>query len=334
MNSDSVAVVIPAFQAEEHIKTVIDKIPSWVDYIIVVNDCSYDTTKDIVEEIIKTNEKVFLINHEINRGLGVAMMNGYMKAYDLGAEVIVKMDSDDQMNPDYLIELITPILNNEADYTKGNRFLHEMELSSMPFIRRVGNIGLSFLVKMASGYWNIFDPSNGYTAIHVSMFPLLNIDRIGKRYYFETSMLVELGLISAVVKDVYIPARYGEEKSNLSIIKTIFEFPPKLLKSFFRRLIVEYFFRDFGIFSLFSLSGIIIFFSGLFMGLFNWISNLKKNVPTPTGTIMLAVLLFILGFQLILQAIVLDIQNVPKNPIHMRKANKINFQDRINDKPK
>ena len=156
------------------------------------------------------------------------MLTGYAEAHRLGAEIVVKMDGDGQMDPAQLPALIAPIVRGEADYAKGNRYLHARQLRSMPLLRRLGNLGLSFLTKLASGYWNIFDPTNGYTAIHAALIPLLNKEDIGRRYFFESSMLLELSLLRAVVRDVYIPARYGDETSHLSILKTLRQFPPAL----------------------------------------------------------------------------------------------------------
>ena len=153
-------------------------------------------------------------------------------------------------------------MRGEADYTKGNRYLHARQLRSMPLPRRIGNLGLSFLTKLASGYWNIFDPTNGYTAIHASLIPLLNHEDIGRRYFFESSMLLELSLLRAVVRDVYIPARYGDETSNLSIAKTLRQFPPALARVFCAALWIQYFVRDFSIASLYAIAGLALLLSG------------------------------------------------------------------------
>ena len=201
----TIAIVIPAYRAAAHIRSVLAGIPSFVDLIVVVDDASPDDTADCVKTW--NDSRVHLIRHSQNQGVGEAVLTGYAAAIDLGAEIVVKMDSDGQMDADYMLPLIVPILQGEADYTKGNRFLHARQLRAMPAIRRIGNLGLSFLTKLASGYWNIFDPTNGYTAIHPSIISQLDQSAIHRRYFFETSMLLELGLVRAVVRDVYIPAR-------------------------------------------------------------------------------------------------------------------------------
>jgi hypothetical protein len=226
------------------------------------------------------------------------------------------MDADGQMDPAQLPALIGPIVRGEADYTKGNRYLHARQLRSMPLLRRIGNLGLSFLTKLASGYWNIFDPTNGYTAIHAALIPLLNAEDIGRRYFFESSMLLELSLLRAVVRDVYIPARYGEETSNLSIAKTLRQFPPGLARGFCRRGWIQYFVRDFSLASLYAIAGLGLLVSGGVFGAIHWLSSAQGGVATPTGTVMLAVLPVLLGIQLLLQAVSLDIQNQPMHCLH------------------
>jgi hypothetical protein len=238
------------------------------------------------------------------------------------------MDSDNQMDPHFLIPLIAPILKQEADYTKGNRFLHTENLKSMPFVRRVGNAGLSFLTKAASGYWNVFDPTNGYTALHASILPLLNKSRLHRRYFFESSMLIELGMIRAVVQDVEIPAIYQDEDSALSEWKAFLEFPPRLVAGFLRRLLIQYFVRDFGIFSAMLVLGLSFSLFGLLFGLYHWYLSYLTSTVASTGTVMIAVLPLILGAQLLIQSLIVDMQNVPIVPKHV----KINFMNSIYQK--
>ena len=311
-------VVIPMFDSQDHIKYIISELPSYIKSIIVVDDCSQDTSYERAKA--SGDPRVNLIRHTQNLGVGGAMLSGYTKAMELGAEIIIKIDSDGQMDPAYLPHIIGPIMVGETDYAKGNRFLHARELQKMPTIRRIGNIGLSIFTKLASGYWNIFDPTNGFTAIHTSLLHLINIENIDRRYFFETSMLLELGLINAVVMDVPIPAKYSGETSQLSEWKSFFEFPPRLFKGFFYRLWIQYVLRDFGLFSVFLISGLLLLMFGLSFGIFHWIRSLQLDIATPTGTVMLAVLPIILGTQFILQAIFLDVQNIPTKPLHRKTS--------------
>jgi len=228
------------------------------------------------------------------------------------------MDADDQMDPTYLEELIEPLVSGRADYVKGNRFHDAEALRRMPLIRKVGNAGLSFLIKAASGQWHVFDPTNGYIAIHRAALAALDLRKIHPRYFFESSMLVLLRRLDAVVEDVPMPARYGDEPSHLSIGSTLIEFPWLLLRYGLGRVLWQYFVADFNAVSLFLLCGApLVSFGGLF-GLYHWIDNYRHNILTATGTVMLAVLPLILGFQLFLQALVLDVQNVPRRPLQIR----------------
>lgn len=314
VNKPSIAVVIPAYRAEKHILKVLTEIPTFVSLIIIVDDCSPDHTADLVKSC--SDPRIYLVSHEKNQGVGGAMLSGYQKAIELGAQIIVKMDADNQMDPAYLSSLIAPIVAGEADYTKGNRFLHNYQLKTMPIKRQIGNIGLSFLTKLASGYWNMFDPTNGYTAIHASVAVMINTASISRRYFFETSMFLELGLLGAVVRDIYIPARYGNETSHLSEWHALLDFPPRLLVGFIRRIWTQYFLRDFNLVSLYLLSGLILSLFGSVFGVYHWWRSYQLQVATQTGTIMLAVLPIILGVQLLLQAAALDVQNVPNRVIH------------------
>ncbi len=311
-----VGVVIPAYRVAAQIKQVIEEIPEFVKTIVVVDDCSPDNTSEIV--ISLNNSKVHLVQHKKNQGVGGAVLSGYKKALEVGAEIVLKLDGDGQMDPKVITHFILPIIEGKADYTKGNRFLHGEQLKSMPLLRRLGNWALSFLTKLASGYWNIFDPTNGYTAIHAKLLRLIDMKHIHHRYFFESSMLVELNICRAVVKDIPIPARYGEEKSSLSISKTLLQFPVLLIERILRRIKYQYFLLDFSACSLFIVLGTVFLLFGETWGLYHWALSFSKKTVATTGTVMIAVLPTILGFQLLIQALVLDIQNTPKEVIHRK----------------
>ena len=314
-----VAVIIPAYRAAETIEKVVRGIPPSVDAIYVIDDASPDQTATRVRACSDT--RVQLLVHEANRGVGGAMVTGYQRALLQGIDICVKMDADDQMDPIYLHDLLQPLVLGRADYTKGNRF-HETELlRQMPFIRKVGNAGLSFLTKAASGHWHVFDPTNGYTAIHRTALAALDLQKVHPRYFFESSMLILLGRIGAVVEDVSIPARYSGEHSSLSIVRTLVEFPWQFLYYGSLRILWRYFVADFTAMSLCLACSIPLLVFGTVFGLYHWVASYLNNIATPTGTIMLAVLPLILGFQLLLQALVLDVQNVPTRPLqtHLRK---------------
>src|SRR5262245_45891133 len=308
-----VCVVIPAYRAADTIEKVLTGIPACADAIYVVDDASPDDTGARVRAVM--DPRVRLVVHEINRGVGGATVTGYRCAMNDGMDICVKMDADDQMDAAYLLALIEPVVSGRADYAKGNRFHDTEALRQMPLVRKVGNAGLSFLIKAASGQWHVFDPTNGYTAIHRDALAFLDLKRLHPRYFFESSMLVMLRRIGAVVEDVPMPARYGLGLSHLSVRRALFEFPWLLASAGLRRILWQYFVADFNAVSLFLVTGAPLVIYGLLFGLYHWIDSYRRNVLTPTGTVMLAVLPLILGFQLLLQSLVLDIQNTPLRPL-------------------
>jgi glycosyltransferase involved in cell wall biosynthesis len=318
LSGEKVAVVIPMFRVAAYIQDVITGIPGWVWRIVVVDDASPDDSAERARAC--GDPRVVVVRHTRNQGVGGAVLSGFEKAFELGARVAVKMDGDGQMSPDFLADLVVPILAGAADYTKGNRFFHLAEITCMPMARRAGNLGLSFLTKIASGYWNVFDPTNGYLAIHPDAFHALDRRHIHPRYFFETSMLIELNLARAVVHEAPMPARYMGEVSSLSIVRALVEFPYRLARGFLRRVWLQYFVLDFSLGSLFLVVGSLLGLFGSAWGLYFWRKSILTGVPASTGTVMIAVLPVILGFQLLLQALANDIQNVPKTVIRRRNT--------------
>lgn len=307
-----ITVVIPCYNVARHIETVISQLPVEVDWIVAVNDCSRDDTAKILLQLKETNKKLIVVNHETNQGVGGAMLTGFKKSLELNSDITIKMDGDNQMDSSYIPELIKPLIENKADYTKGNRFRDFKALKKMPVIRRIGNLGLSFCIKAASGYWNIFDPNNGFVAITREMLKTINTDKIHKRYFFESSMLIELYHADAVIQEIPMKAKYGDEISSLSITRTLLGFPPKLIKAFIRRIILKYFLFDFNIASVYMLFGIPFFIAGIIYGVVNFIKYASSHLPAPTGTVVIPTLLIILGFQLLLSAVSYDITNYPR----------------------
>lgn len=305
-----IGVVIPAYKVLKQICGVILSLPRTVDHIIVVDDkCHHLSGK----EAQKLNDKrVEVLYHERNIGVGGAMVTGYKKAMELGCDIVIKIDGDGQMDPAHIDKLIASLLNDEADYTKGNRFMNSNVLKSMPKIRLFGNSLLSFLVKMTSGYWNVMDPTNGYTAISREVLEKLELNKLSKRYFFEIDMLTHLNIVSAVVKDVSMIPKYGDEKSSLSVWKAIIQFPLDLLRGFVKRVFLKYFIYDFNMASVDILLGVPIFILGTLFGLIEWRDSVIHGTVKPLGTIMLLTLSITLSFQMLLQAINIDINSTPK----------------------
>lgn len=306
----NISVVIPSYKVAKYIMDVINDVPEFVNYIIVIDDKCPQNSGDIAKT--STDSRVIVCYHEENQGVGGAVITGYKKALELNSDIVIKIDGDGQMDVNYMQKLIQPILDGKADYTKGNRFTDFKALRAMPKVRLFGNSGLSFLVKAASGYWNLMDPTNGYTAINKHALEELDLDNIAKRYFFESDMLINLNIENAVVVDVEIPAKYGDEKSSLSITKTLVGFPPKLFKRLCKRIFLKYFIYDFNMLSLYLVVGLPMLFFGIVFGSIKWIEAIVNNIETSTGTIMLAVLPIILGTQFILQAIQIDMNNIPR----------------------
>lgn len=311
----SIAAVVPAYRVEAQIQGVLQGIPSYIKYIIVVDDASPDRTHELVTAAAERDQRITLVRHERNQGVGGTVITGFRQALALDAQIVVKIDGDGQMDIDYLDALILPLVQGKADYTKGNRFRDFVALRRMPFVRRVGNMGLGFMAKAATGYWNLFDPTNGFLAIRAEVLAELPLEQIDRSYYFEISMLAQLYLLGAVVQDVPMPARYRDEISSLMIERVLVEFPFKLLGTFIRRAILKNFLYDFSMASIYLLCGVPLLLFGLVFGLLEWIKYYRLDVPAPTGTVMLPTLSVLLGIQLVLSAVDHDLRTVPRQPL-------------------
>lgn len=311
-----VAAVVPAYNVASHIAAVLREMPPLVSSIIVVDDASNDDTALIVRGLAEIDRRIQLVQHEENGGVGAAMVTGFRRALECGADVVVKVDGDGQMPLWMLPKLIEPLLSGEADYTKGNRFRDFAALRRMPFLRRIGNVGLSFLAKAATGYWNLFDPTNGFVAVRADVVSQLQLLRIDPSYYFEISMLSNLYLLGAVVRDVPMAAQYGDEPSSLSIPRVLWQFPRKLLGSMIRRLTLKNFVYDFSLESVNFVIGLPLLLGGVAYGGYNWQWYVRHGMAAPTGTVVLPAMLIMLGVQLLISAMNLDLQAVPREPIN------------------
>jgi glycosyltransferase involved in cell wall biosynthesis len=304
-----IGVVIPCYRVARQIERVVAGIPPWIETILCVEDHSPDETLAVLKAL--RDPRVRVLEHERNRGVGGAMQTGFDEARRLGLDIVVKMDGDDQMDPAHLPRLVAPLVDGRADMTKGNRWADGSALRQMPLVRIFGNTGLTFLVKIASGHWGLFDPANGYLALRCDVLALLR-KKLPERYFFESGLLIELGILRALVLDVPIPARYGDEHSSLSITRTLFGFPPRLLRGFLRRVLWRYFLYDFCAASVFMLLGVPLLLWGGGFGAYIWNQKNLQGAYASSGEVMIAAMPIILGFQLVLQAIVLDVQNTPR----------------------
>ena len=315
------AVVIPCYKVKRHILDVIKSVPPIVEKIYVVDDCCPDKSGEFIREHNK-DLRVQLIFNEKNKGVGGAVMAGYSAAIKENMFIAVKIDGDGQMDPSLIYEFIEPILQGEADYTKGNRFYNLEEIHQMPKIRLIGNAILSLMNKLSSGYWDIFDPTNGYTAVHVDILRKMPFGKISERYFFESDMLFRLNTLRAKVVDIPMDAHYSDEESHLKIGNVIGDFIKKNIRNTFKRIFYNYYLRDMSIASVELVIGSSMLFFGACYGSYHWIKSAQDGIATPTGTVMLAVLPIVIGVQLLLSFLAYDIENVPRRRIHKRPLKK------------
>jgi glycosyltransferase involved in cell wall biosynthesis len=314
----TVAVVIPSYKVTRHILGVLAQIGPEVQRIYVVDDCCPDHSGDFVDGHNR-DPRVTVLRHVENQGVGGAVMTGYQAAIADGATVIVKVDGDGQMDAALIPAFIAPILAGEADYTKGNRFFDLEQIGSMPPMRLFGNAMLSLLTKLSSGYWDLFDPTNGYTAIHRDAARHLPFGKISRRYFFETDMLFRLNTLGAVVQDVPMDAVYGDEVSNLKISKIVTEFMAKHVRNFFKRVFYNYYLRNMSLASIELPLGVLLVVAGTVYGGLHWIDSARAGVPTAAGTVMLSAMPILMGTQLLLAFLAYDISSVPRRPLQKRR---------------
>ena len=315
-----IAVVIPSFRVSKHILGVIEGIGSEVERVYVIDDCCPEGSGDIVRACCR-DPRVTILRTPVNQGVGGAVMAGYQAAVADGIEIVVKVDGDGQMDPCLIPAFVEPILAGVADYTKGNRFFDLEELRNMPTGRMLGNAVLSFINKLSSGYWNLFDPTNGFTAIHRDVARHLPFSKISQRYFFETDMLFRLNILRAVVVDIPMDAKYGNEISNLKVSRVFAEFLIKHLRNFAKRIFYNYYLRDMSLASIELPLGLCLLSFGTTFGLYHWIMSSSLGISSP-GTVMLAALPIIVGLQLILAFLGYDIASVPSRSLR-RRPNRI-----------
>lgn len=311
-------VVVPCYRARRHILDVLSAVPGLVTAIHVVDDACPEQTGLYVQANCN-DPRVHVHFNDGNLGVGGAVLRGYEEAMARGAEIIVKIDGDGQMDPALVSSFVAPILRGAADYTKGNRFFDLANIHRMPALRILGNAVLSFMAKLSTGYWDIFDPTNGYTAIHADVARRLPTKKISQRYFFESDLLFRLNTLRAVVIDIPMDARYGDEVSNLRISKVTLDFLLKHVRNFFKRIFYNFFLRDLSVASFELVAGCVLMLGGTIYGVCNWIESARTGEPTAAGTVMLAALPLIIGLQFLLGFLNYDISSVPRRPIHVLK---------------
>jgi glycosyltransferase involved in cell wall biosynthesis len=301
-----VAVVVPAFNEEGLVASTVSTVPDFVDKIFVVDDGSTDAT---VERAEGADPRVELISHERNEGVGAAIVTGYRRSAAEGYDVTCVMAADGQMDPDDLETLVRAVATGECDYAKANRLFTGQAWQLIPRTRYLGNAVLSFLTKIASGYWHVADSQSGYTAIDLESLRMLDLERVYRRYGFPNDLLVHLNVWNRRVRDYPSRPIYGVgERSGIRLRKVVPRISWLLLKGFFWRMGQKYVIRDFHPLILFYMLGILLFGVGLLLGIVEVALRFAGN-PITSATIVLVALLVISGLQLLLFAMWFDMES-------------------------
>ena len=303
-----VAAVVPAYNESKLIAQTITTMPDFVDIIVVVNDCSTDDTSQRARQV--GDPRVFVLDHEKNTGVGGAILDGHRKAMELGADVNVVMAGDAQMDPAYLPNLLDPICHDGYEFTKANRFYSRTSYAGMPAMRAFGSVVLSFASKVASGYWNLFDPQNGYTAVHRNALSRLDLNGIATGYEFENDLLIWLNIANARAKDIPIPAKYGQETSTMRIHKVAPVIASLLFRGFWRRMLLKHVLASFSPIALLFFTGLMLILFGTAVGVWVVVETLGPPTASP-ATVLLSVGPLLTGIHMLISAWTLDIQATP-----------------------
>lgn len=313
MYNKKIIIVIPCFKVKNKILSVISKIPEWIFKVICVDDGCPEKSGDFIKYYNK-DERVLILYNNKNLGVGGASIVGFKHARELGADIIVKIDGDDQMDLNLLNKFIEPIILNQADFAKGNRFTKFKDYLDMPISRKIGNISLSFFNRFSSGYWNLFDTTNGYLCFNSKLIDLLPLEKISKDYFFESDLLNWLYILRAKVVDIPIKSIYQNEKSNINILLVFIKFPILYFRNFFRRFFYEYCLRNPDMKFLSFIFGILSIIFGVLFSLNVWKTGIE-DVPSSSGTVSIALISLLIGINFVSYFFMSDINNDPKNPI-------------------
>jgi len=305
-----IAALVPAYNEEKLVSRVIEGMPAFIDHIIIVDDSSQDETAKIVEN--SKDKRVIFIKHAQNTGLGGAIKSAVAKAREMKVDIGVVMAGDNQMDPIYLPSLLDPICEDGYDFTKLNRFYSSEGFANMPKHRVFGSLALALLTRVASGYWHLIDPQNGYVAYGPRVLNELNFEGLNQGYALENDVLINLNILGMRIKEIPGKIIYADEKSTMNLWKIIPSFTVFLFGGFFRRIFKKYVLRGFHPIAIFMVFGSILFFGGLAFGLYHWHLSTITGVAATTGTVMLSVMPVLMGFEMLLWSLILDIQEEPK----------------------
>jgi len=304
----TIAVVIPAYNEEKLIGKVLKTIPPFVDHIVVVDDASHDRTGEVVRANQKEEPRIVYIQHTKNEGVGGAIATGYKWARDNEIDISVIMAGDAQMDPRDLPKLLDPVVDGEVDYSKGNRLFTGKAWRVIPKDRYLGNAVLSFLTKIASGYWHVADSQSGYGAVNLEVLKTIDLDSIYKRYGMPNDFLVRLNVYQFRVRDVSVNPVYGiGERSGIKIYRVVFTLSFLLLKLFLWRLKEKYIIRDFHPLVLFYLMGFILTPIGIVFGCYLLIFRILVG-PVAATSALFAAFFTISGLQSLFFAMWFDME--------------------------
>ena len=308
------AVVIPCYNEEKMITQTIKKIPEYIDHIIAVNDASTDNTIGVLNKLKKQYSKLIIVDNKANQGVGGALIAGYDYAIkNTKATAIGIVAGDDQFDSSYLKAMLDDFIDQSADYVKASRFFHREAFKTMPKYRQFGNIFISLLTKFSTGYYSITDITNGCGWLRREIIEKVDFSIVEKRYDYETSMLTALSIANAKVIDHAVPAHYGNEKSTIKLIPTAWRNLKAVWKGFWRRIYYKYVLYGFHPVALFLFTGMFFLIISLLLAIFLLYVKLFAHQSPTAGSVMLAVLPFILGIQLTLTALTIDVSNENNN---------------------
>lgn len=302
-------MVVPAYNEELLISKTVALMPEFVDLILVVNDGSTDRTLEVLQGLKDDYKNLEVLDNVENRGLGFSLVRGYKEALTRDIDIIGTLAGDAQCDSDYLSKLCDKLIDEDLDYAKANRFTSLDALKAMPPFRRVGNIVISLINKFATGYYSIMDSQNGYGVFKRSTMAQVPFELVGERYDYENTMLLAMGVINGRVKDVPVPAIYGDEVSTIKFFPTMRRALSVLFAGFWRRIYYKYVIFDFHPLALFLFSGLLLALGGFAFGLYLAVARIFWGAQPTSGTVMLSVLPLLVGFQLLLTAILMDVNN-------------------------
>ena len=307
-----VAAILPCYNEEKLVTKTVTTLPDFVDEIITVDDNSTDRTWEIVQGLAKKDKRVKPIHLDPNEGIGGAYLHGFDKAIADKIDLVVTMAGDAQCNPDYISNMIDTLIDQNLDYVKANRFFHLDALKQMPTFRRVGNTVITILTKFSTGYYSVFDSQNGYGVFKRKTLETMPFETIGRRYDYENTLLIALSIMGARVKDEPVPAIYADEVSTIPVFMTTMRALRVIWEGFWRRIYYKYVVYGFHPIALFLFAGLAISAIGWGFGIYILLEKLTNDLSPSTGTVMLCVLPLILGFQLLLTTLTMDIGNEGK----------------------